>query len=493
LFNSQKKKGNDYMKSLKHILYTAIVLAGATALQSCDGELEEINRNPNATEDPQPAYLLTSVEYSSADLIWGSTANYNSTLLWAQHWAKIQYTEPDCYNVTNSSFSSTWNSLYATIITDLNAIIASDYGNDNYTAIATIWRSWAFLQLTNFYGDIPYTEFAQSVTPAYDTQESVLRGLLTELSDAAGKLSAAGGTVTGDLIYGGDVNSWKQFANALRLRIALEIADRDEATAKQVISSLWSNRNSVINSNSLNAKFAFSSSPLWNPWASAFSSRDDQRVSKTLVDKLLELNDPRLAVFAQLPEDKSVTTYVGAANGLSADAANNQGFYKLSRPGSAFLEDNSPALFYNYAEVLFIFAESAARGWISADAASLYNDAIAASLRQYGASDAEVSAYLAQESVAFDSTRWYESIGWQKWIAYYGQGPEAFTDWRRLGYPKLVPGPDTTLDAGVLPRRFFYPVTEQTLNGEQYKLAVAHQGADEITTRLWFDVADKKR
>lgn len=145
-------------------------------------------------------------------------------------------------------------------------------------------------------------------------------------------------------------------------------------------SSLYADRGNLIRNNADNAKFVFAASPQWNPWASAFSSRDDQRVSKTLIDKLKSLNDPRLAIYAQKPQDETVTTYEGAANGLSADLANNQGFYKVSRPGTAFLQDESPAVFVTYAEVLFIYAEAAARGWISADAESLYQQAVTASL-----------------------------------------------------------------------------------------------------------------
>ncbi|MCS2762396.1 SusD/RagB family nutrient-binding outer membrane lipoprotein [Bacteroides ovatus] len=282
--------------------------------------------------------------------------------------------------------------------------------------------------------------------------------------------------------------------HSLRLRIALELADRDEDTARRVIASLWDNRNSVIDSNDAIARFVFTSSPQWNPWASAFNSRDDQRVSKTLIDKLNEWNDPRIGILAQLPQDEGVKNYVGAANSLSADAANNQGFNKVSRPGTYFLKDSSPAVFYTYAEVLFIFAESAARGWITADAETLYREAITASLNQFGIIDNRIiDSYLQQEAIRFDAAHWYESIGWQKWIAYYGQGPDAFTDWRRLGYPQLIPGPDSVLGSGELPRRFFYPVTEQSLNGKQYQIAISHQGADEITTRLWFDVANKER
>lgn len=475
-------------KTIHNYLLTAAL---ALTVVSCGDQLADINVNPNATENPQPAYLLSAVEHHAAELYWGQTTNYNSTLLWVQHWAKIQYTEPDCYNVSNSDYATTWNTAYASLLTDLKTISQSDRANDNFRAVAVVLRSWVFLQLTNLFGDVPYSEFSQSVTPAYDSQEDILHGLLRDLEQAEGGLAAANGAIEGDLLFDGDISKWRKYARSLRLRIALEIADRDVATAKTVISALYNDRTSLIADNTDNAQFVFTTSPQWNPWASAFASRDDQRVSKTLVDKLTELNDPRLSVFAQLPQDESVGHYAGAANGLNADAANNQGFYKLSRPGSKFLQDDAPAVFYSYAEVLFNFAEAAARGFISADAEVLYNQAVSASLQQYGIADA--SAYLAQDAVRYDARRWAEKIGWQKWIAFYGQGPDAFTDWRRLGYPQLTPGPNSALSTGLLPRRLYYPSTEQTLNGEHYRRAVAHQGVDELTTRLWFDVEQKNR
>lgn len=478
---------------MRKIAYQLLIVAVAVlAFASCDDTLSEINENPNATENPQPPYLLSAAEYHSAKLYMGDVMNYNSTLLWVQHWAKVQYTEPDCYNVDNGTFSDVWNGAYATIIADLNTIVSSELSNDNERAVATIWRSWTFLQLTNLYGDIPYSQYAKSVTPAYDTQEEVLRGLLSELDEAAKALTASNGTVSGDLIYGGDLTSWRRFAQSLRLRIALEIADCDGTTARTVIASLFADRDNLINSNDANAQFVFTNSPQWNPWANAFSTRDDQRMSKTLIDKLKELSDPRLPVYAQLPDDKTVTTYEGGGNGLSADQANSQGFSKLSKPGKYFLADEAPAVFFTYAEVNFIFAEAAARGLISADAKAFYDAGVKASLEQFGVG-ADADSYLSQTKVAFDSSRWAELIGWQKWISLYGQAPDAFTDWRRLGYPKLVAGPSSILDGGQLPHRFFYPVTEQSLNGENYRAAVARQGADEITTRLWFDVEEKNR
>lgn len=107
-------------------------------------------------------------------------------------------------------------------------------------------------------------------------------------------------------------------------------------------------------------------------------------------------------------------------------------------PVTYFLKDSSPAVFITYAEVLFIFAESAARGWITADAETLYREAITASLNQFGIIDNRIiDSYLQQEAIRFDAAHWYESIGWQKWIAYYGQGPDAFTDCAGSVIPSL--------------------------------------------------------
>ena len=130
------------MKRRIYFLYIIWVQVVAISLSSCDDELTDINRNPNATENPQPAYLLAAAQYHAANLYWGSSTNYNSTLLWVQHWAKIQYTEPDCYNVDNGSFTTTWDTGYATLITALHDIISWELGKDNYRGIATAWTYW---------------------------------------------------------------------------------------------------------------------------------------------------------------------------------------------------------------------------------------------------------------------------------------------------------------------------------------------------------------
>ncbi|WP_291143996.1 SusD/RagB family nutrient-binding outer membrane lipoprotein [Flavobacterium sp. UBA7680] len=472
---------------LKRIAYITLF---ALTLTSCSDDLDEINKNPNATETPLAPYLLTGTLKQGADLYWGSTNNFDSSLLFVQHWAKIQYTEPDRFDVSNASFTTLWNTGYATLITDLNTILnfPADQANSNYKGIALTLRSWTFLLLTDAYGSIPYKEAGQKVTPAYDTQKEVYTGLLADLKQAQTLLNTANGTVTGDLVYKGDITKWKKLVNSLRLRIALRISDREPALAKQAAIDATSDAAGVLSSNSDTFKFTYISSPQQNPASAWFETRDDYRISKTLVDKLNELADPRLPVYAQLPSDATVGKYVGGANGLSNSDANSQGFAKTSKPGTYFLTSSSPAVIASYSETLFNLAEAVARGYISGNAEQLYNDAITASFNQFGITNAAtISTYLNQAVVKYDASNYAKSIGTQKWIAFYGQGLDAFTEWRRLDFPVLTAGPATVLD-GKIPSRFFYPGTEQSLNGASYQAAIAVQGKDLLTTKLWFDV-----
>lgn len=467
-------------------------------LSSCDNKLDEINTDPNATPDPYPAYLLTGVLKQGADLYWGSEANFNTQLLFAQHWASIQYTESDRYSISNSSTNVTklWQTSYSTLIKDLNTILEMDDTdasnkriNSNYKGIALALRSWVFQILTDTYGDIPYTEATQTLTPKYDTQKSVYEGLLVDLTKAQTLLDASNGTIEGDLVYSGNISLWKKFVNSLKLRIALRIADREPKLAKQTILDLVTNNTvGFIDNVKSNFKFTYTNSPQQNPMAAQFESRDDYRVSKTIVDKLLALNDPRLAIYAQMPADTTIHTYVGAANGLSNGDASNQGLYKTSKPGTYFLDDKSPATLYTYAEVLFNLSEAVARGYITGSAEDYYKQAIQASFNQFNITDSSIiENYLNQADVTFDAANYKKSIGNQKWIAFYGQGIDAFAEWRRLDYPTLTAGPGSVLN-GAIPSRLFYPGTEQSLNGTNYNAAIANQGTDLLTTKLWFDV-----
>ena len=477
------------MKNKK--LYILAILA--IAFSSCNKELDEVNINPNAPEIPQPDYLLTGAIKNTSDTYWGTTNNLNSSLLFVQHWAKVQYTEEDRFIYSNSSFTALWSTGYAQSIAGLNKIIdlADAQANPNYKGVALVLRSWVFLLLTDAYGDVPYTQagkIKQFVTPVYDKQKDIYYGILNDLKSAQNVLDTASGAarISGDIIYGGNITHWKEFANSLRLRIALRIADKEPTKSKAVIDEIKAEGGNYIGSNAFNAQLVYQASPQQNPVAASFETRNDYRISKTIVDKLFALKDPRLPVYASKTENVTPQNYVGIPNGSTNSEASAIGLANSSKPGAYFLNPLAPAVILSYAEVLFDRAEAAARGFTAENAEDLYKQAIRASFSQYALTGSAVDDYINQVAVQYDPSNFKKSIGEQKWIALFGQGLEAWAEQRRLDYPQLTASVNTVLN-GKIPVRFIYPGTEQSLNGQNYKNAVSGQGADLLTTKLWFD------
>jgi hypothetical protein len=470
------------------------ILSGAVLLSvtSCKKDLLKINQNPNGSQTAQPDYLLTAATKATSDTYWGVANNMDASLLFVQYWSKIQYTDPDRYIYASSAFEELWSTGYAKSIVNLNQIIkiADAQGNTNYKGVALVLRSWTFSLLTEAYGNVPYKQAAnidQYLTPAYDAQKDVYFALLDDLKAAQTALDPSGKAIAGDVIYGNNIASWKKFANSLRFRIALRIADREPAKAKQVLADIQAEGGSYISSNAETAQFTYIDSPNQNPVSNLFDTRDDYRISKTVVDKLFALNDPRLSIYAAPTQDATPQKYVGLPNGLLVGDASNYGFTKTSKPGTYFRAPHAPAVILSYAESLFDRAEAAARGFTTEDAASLYGQAVTAALAQYSIASADIATYLAQPAVKYDASNYKKSIGEQKWLALFGQGLEGWTEWRRLDYPQLQPAVAGTLN-GKIPVRFIYPGTEQSLNKTNYQSAVAAQGADALTTKLWFDV-----
>ncbi|MEC5147120.1 SusD/RagB family nutrient-binding outer membrane lipoprotein [Chitinophaga sp. 212800010-3] len=475
---------------MRKLLIAICALFAAAWLTGCQKDLERTNKNPNEPTSVQPDYLLTNGIKTNIDTYWGGDATMETSLLYVQYWAKIQYPDPDRYIPASTNIQNVWSNFYAQGIEDFTTLIqlGDTLKNPNYKAVGIIMRSWIFQVLTDLYGDIPYSQagnIEKYLTPVYDKQEDVYKGLLAELKTASSIITPGTNPIQGDSLLAGNMNSWKKFANGLRSRIALRISDRDPAAAKAVFADLAAEGNIFLTASDREVKLNYLTSPNQNPVGKNRETRNDYRISKTIVDKLKALNDPRLSIYAALPADTNA--YIGVTNGLSADSASRLGFNRTSDVGAAFTVSQAPAWVFTYTEQLFILAEAAQRNLISNSAADLYQQAIRASFKQYGITGKPVDDYLAQPAVAYDATNYKKSIGEQKWLALFSEGLEAFAEWRRLDYPRLTPAYTGVLQ-GKMPQRLTYPSSEQALNGANYKAAVARQGADLLTTKVWFDV-----
>jgi hypothetical protein len=328
--------------------------------------------------------------------------------------------------------------------------------------------------------------------------------LLQTLTDASANMttSGGGGLGTADPIYGGDISKWLKFSNSLRARMALRMQKADAAKADAELRAAFAAPGGVMTSNDDNAALPWPGDGVFdNPWASTFSTRDDHRVSKTLLDTMNVLHDPRVPVYAQ-PTKADPTVYVGLQNGLD-NVLVVPFFNTTSRIGEIFYPGatvygtygtsagkQTPSLLMTFAEVSFIKAEAAERGMGGmTDAAGNYAAGVRASILQWGLTDADADAYLAQPGVAYvGGATGLRQIGLQKWLAFFSQGSEAWSEWRRTGNPATIKmGPKAYPDVLQVPRRIPYSSNEQSVNAASLSEAVARQGPDTYGTRMWWD------
>ncbi|MFP4342624.1 MAG: SusD/RagB family nutrient-binding outer membrane lipoprotein [Cyclobacteriaceae bacterium] len=237
------------------------------------------------------------------------------------------------------------------------------------------------------------------------------------------------------------------------------------------------------------------------------------------VEYLEESNDPRLNIYASptggtleaFADDASAALQVvGMPYGVNQTEAGSITNNSISFPGATVRSAASPSPLMTYSEVLFIRAEAAARGWTSEDAKSLYEQAIAASMEYWTEQSAqtnhdniynvsglkasfdveidagEMETFLQQPAIAYNASTALQQIAEQKWVSLYMQGLEAWSEWRRTGYPELLPARDAVDERGI-PRRRAYTPDEESLNQSNYNDAISRQGPNTMETRLWWD------
>ncbi|MGQ8336041.1 SusD/RagB family nutrient-binding outer membrane lipoprotein [Sunxiuqinia sp. A32] len=477
------------MKIIKYILISLIT---ATLFVGCDQNFEEINAN---VDDPIiiPSSMIigTSVR-SMANELYSTFNGLEHGETWVQHVSMVQYNDPERYKPRVSTMDNLWNVFY-TAASNANQmyLLAEDEGNDVNKGIALVIKAYCFAQLTDFYGDVPYTEALLGAsegnfTPVYDTQEVVYDGVVSLLDQAMPLLASGNGTTDSsmDILYEGDASKWMKFAASLKFRSLMRISAK-----KDVSSALQSlvNSGNLFSSNDDEAKVVYlSASPNANPIFETIvdGGRGEFKLAQTLVDRLIATSDPRLEVYAQ--PAVNTDTYVGKPSGYEESPLEGYGYDDVSSIGEKYLEATLPGYFLSYTELLFLMAEAAQKGYISGGAAAVqgyYEAGIQNSLSENGVGG-EFATYNSLGGIKFDSGRALEQIGTQKWTALFCQGFEAWTEWRRTGYPVLTPAADGFISE--IPSRLRYESTEVSINGVNYKAAVAQQGADELTTPIWW-------
>ena len=549
------------------VIYKLILVLTVIAFVSCEDQLTELNVNPKGVdpETVQPNLMVASIISQTADPYLkgnyeGNVAgvmNYVQKSGWGGGLNKYQWTG-----------NASWSGYYGNLRNAKHLYErAEEEGMEFQMGVASVIRAFNFGYIADTWGDAPYTAALnapngeqEDLFPVFDSQEIIYKGIIEELKAASQLLSKPAGSYVGidpaaDLLYGGNPAKWRKMANSLMLRYYMRVSTKLPTYAKDGIEEIINSGAPIFESNDDDATMGYigsSSSDSW-PATIEFDASESNfnriQLCAGFRDVLVELNDPRIAVWfnkVRVPIKISSTVaddeIIDGVRYLNPDymAENDMVIYNketwpadveagkvivdtmdyagipiASQTGQGETWNLNPApiqggsnvhnsaladmykeasgdmlqaRMISYAEVCFILAEAAQKGWSVGNQQTWYEKGVEASINLWEAGDA--AEYLAGTGVAYDGS--LEQIMTQKWIANWTVAHESWCDWRRTGLPALTIGPKGEREA--MPIRMEYDSNEIARNGDNYKAALdnlvqtpytADDGPDSAWSKFW--------
>jgi hypothetical protein len=511
---------------MKKILSYSLVCGLLLFAVSCDKGLEELNKSKTSPTSIDPALLLNNAiintSYPVKSLVFDmgivqQMVSPNGGVL-----AGANFNQ-DSRDVTTPPL---WAVYYQNVIKnthDALVRVKSVTSRSNLYNMIRIFQAYAFMILTDEYGDIPYSQAGAAYSdqiffPKYDAQQAIYTDIIKELTEAAAALNAGGTIETADVLYAGNIAQWKKFAYSLLLRAGMRIAKADAAKAQATVQAAVAG--GVITTNADNAYMRHDAN-YTQPIGGTLNGSEAANfyLTKPFVDQLKNTNDPRLSAIAirymgatsgngQTVASGNTTAAVqvgmpmGKDNGTIGAAATADllaSFYEYSQADRRRIAKSSaPVFFVTAAQTNLLLAEARFKGWITTGTAAQYfADGIKAHMDQMATFDAGSAvaaaardAYITANPLGVGTE--LQQINTQYWIASFMNGPEAFANFRRSGFPALTPNPygqpnNPDVPNGTFIRRLTYPTSELSVNTANVNEAIGRQGADKLSTRIWWD------
>lgn len=463
--------------------------------------------NPNNPTAADPSLLLPNIQRIAFSTISADAALASRYLVYTQSASNSQY-----YNWQRSSMS--YSNIAQVIKMEQEAARTN---KPSYRYLGKFFTSYFIVNMTQTFGDIPYSQMMQSVRdgnftdttairPAYDKQQDIYVGVLEELKKASDSISSSSVAINADLIYNGNIDKWKRLINSYTLRVLMSLSKKEnDATLaiKQRFNDIVSDpgKYPLMQSNADNGRLPYYDiTGNQYPYFNNNSMKTDYYLDESFVSILQGLEDPRLFVFGKpKPSSNLPATDFDAYDGLggSAPLADNtakrgQGNASQINDRFAYQAINEPSLLMSYAELQFILAEAVVRGWISGNAAEYYRNGIQASMEfsNFGGSySAEaIDEYLSSEVVALQAGNEIEQIITQKYISMFmNTGWQPFYEQRRTGFPTFDVSGAGILNGGQIPKRWMYPNDEFINNGVNVEKAIRDQypAGDNVNGIMW--------
>lgn len=479
---------------MKKLIYICSFLTLVTSVVSCDRNLDEINKDASRINEPVASALLVPIQYNMASVGYNRANDFTFDIMQVSLDFPNEGNSLSRYYVTENTGNGFWNNSYRWLkqVDDLKKAATSE-GDKNYLAISMVLNAWIYSNLTDTYGDIPFSQASNLdgmiMKPRFDKQKDIYIQLLNDLK-TANSLFVNKTLTGGDLFFKADTDvngivNWKKFCNSLSLRLLTRILNRDgEVNVKERIQEIMNNPTvyPVFQSNADGVKVDITGIfPLMPPIARPQDFTTGRAVSEFFLNALKANNDPRgPMLFTQAKDLKGNNIgYFGAPSGYAFGTVFN---VQPSNFNQALAKAPLKIFVYPYAELQFTLAELAFKGIIQGSAKTYYENGVKASLEQWGA---VVPANYFDNPVVAYGEGGMKKIMLQKYIALFFVDQQQWFEKRRTGFPEL-PNNGGLLNDGNLPQRLMYPPNSRVLNPENYQDAVQQMGGDNINVKVWW-------
>lgn len=515
------------------------VLISMLIFSSCK-KFGDVNIDPHKSSGLDPALQLANVQLRySGNFEVNEKVSTILTMPFIQHTAGIYLVKTGQFYIKNRGYTSAlWNVNYGNDILNIVDAVERSQGDPsktNINAACRIMKVLLFARMTDLYGDIPYKQAGKGykdgiIRPEFDTQESIYNDFFKELTEASAQLDPSKDQLKGDLFYNGNISAWKKFANSLRLRYAMRLVKRNPEKAKAEAQAAFAA--GLISSHEEICKLMHENvqskddDARGNSVAVTINSAElPPKVTTTLIAQFVKTNDPRLKnmircyteinskPFDRIDVTDLVVAEIGYVGVKPASYSYNDWLNPLpvQIPGfgekrltnaeqkaefaNYLIKSDAPFLHFTHAEVEFLLAEANIRFGLNmgGDAKSHYEKGIAAAMKQLSLFQGAPPITETQVMNFINSNKLIpgkeiEMINEQLWLALIFNGQEAYANWRRTDFPKLIPGVMAESNSKEIPRRLEYPLEETEQNAANVAKAVqALGGLDDWTKRVWWD------
>ena len=496
----------------------------ATMMLGCTGDFEDVNTNPNTvTVGSVKAHtMFEPILYGSASSWQNYTWFWNNELIQFTAFTGGTTRQEHRYYISEANWQSVWDN-YANLANNTSHMydLSIEQNNHAFEAISLTLKVLLMSNLTDMFGDIPYSEAFLGrdggiKKPIFDSQQEVYKQMFDELEEAntiyASNPIMESSKTSLDGLYGGDMTKWQKFNNSLYLRLLCRVSGRSVMNAGIKMTEILTNPETypIFESNDDNAVVHFSGIHPYTNYFATTNLSDFTSAGRKLAEQFIKMtlitdedgnelyNDPRLPIIGK---KANVDYWKGTVAGCTVLEQNevNQNTSWLNN--DVFCRPEAPTWFMDYAEVKFIFAEAALKGYIAggeSTAKAYYDEAVTASVEKWAdlgqyvdtvvtVSSEDITTFLASDLASWDkASNKEELIACQKYLALFWTGMEAYHEYRRTGFPILTIG-EGTLNDHVLPTRFAYPNTTMATNSDNANEALARMGGgNDMKTPVWW-------